>query len=159
MRTQLTVDRTRSRSATKIAMSCSSIMTSVLLLLLFLFLLLFFALLLVAFGRARAIGTRKISRQVRIGIGRDHVMPSQPNTAHCIKSGTSLTGTSLAKAFTLRFRSSVSRTTSRLKRRGCPSSAGAKDGIPRNFFIEFARFSRSPPASNAHLFSFPGILW
>lgn len=149
VRAQLTVDRTRSRSATKITMNCSSTMTSVpLLLLLLLLLLLVFALLLVAFGRARAIGTRKISRQVRIGIGRDHVMPPQPNTAHCIKSGTSLTGTSLARAFTLRFRSSVSRTTSRLKRRGCPSSAWAKDGIPRKkfFFIEFARPSRSPPA-------------
>lgn len=132
VRAQLTVDRTRSRSATKRAMNCSSTMTSVplrlpllLLLLVLLLLLLVFALLLVTFGRARAIGTRKISCQVRIGIGRDHLMPSQPNTAHCMKSGTSLTGTSLARAFTLRFRSSVSKTTSRLKRRGCPSSAFA----------------------------------
>lgn len=90
---------------------------------------------LVAFGLAcvwsssRGRNTGNFS-SVRIRVGRDHVELSQPSPAHCMKSGTSLTGTSLAKAFTFRFRSSVSRTTSRLKRRGCPSSTRKKSEIP-----------------------------
>lgn len=72
-------------------------------------------------------------------VGRDNTMSSQPSPAHCMKSGTSLTGTSLAKAFTLRFRSSVSKTTSRFKRRGCPSSVEARKlGFP-NFLLSLSK--------------------
>lgn len=46
------------------------------------------------------------------------VWPPQPTWAHVRKAGMSLTGTFLVSAFTRRFRSSVSNTTSRSKRMG-----------------------------------------
>lgn len=57
--------------------------------------------------------------------GRAPAWPPQPTWAHARKAGMSLTGTFLVSAFTRRFRSSVSSTTSRRSRMG--SSVGTRE--------------------------------